>query len=352
MPRTIKTIGLVCLLLGSLCLATTEADAKVRGHKHHKGCITVQGRQVCGSFIPDNPQPVCSDDASCGLNDPGADDNPPADPDTPPPGQDQPDQGVPPPASTTTAVAPTATVPQVVTGPAPKTPATVTTNTTVTAPAPKPAPPPPPPPPPPLCLNHPDYPALPSVDWYREDGNCFVKQKADYGMCNGDQFQLVTIDNVDHMLATGYNMGIIVDTPDPYYRLNCLITDVATYRMNPNGIARMNPRDFVFSGKYVQDGWPQDWQTFDNPIPYPWSEWKPLYPLWVLKSQIKLYATVTDQSLYSVRAYGLLWGTNRYQTVASFTRRLKAQGHTWKGWKHSHSVLAAALVSHVNLLQH
>jgi hypothetical protein len=330
-------IGFACLLLGGLCLVATAADAKVRSPKHRIGCITVQGRQVCASFIPENPQPVCSDDASCGLNDPGADDNPTADPDAPPPGESQPDQGALPPASTTTATAPTATVPQVVTNPAPTAPATVMN------PAPKPAPPPPPPPPPPLCLNHPDFPALPSADWNRVDGNCFVKQKADYGMCDGDQYQLVTIDNVDHMLATGYNMGIIVDTPDPQYRLNCLITDVTTYRMNPG--------DFVFSGKYVQDGWPRDWQTFDNPIPYPWSGWKPLYPLWVQKSQIKLYATATDQSVYSIRAYGLLWGANRYQTVASFTRRLKAQGHTWKGWKRSHPSLAAALISHVSLLR-
>jgi hypothetical protein len=245
------------------------------------------------------------------------------------------------PSVTTPEAAPTATVPQVVTVPTITTSGAVTTSTTVTAPAPKPAPPPPPPPP--LCLNHPDFPALPSADWYRVDGNCFVKQKADYGMCAGDQYQLVTIDNVDHMLATGYNMGIIVDTPDPAYRLNCLITDVATYRMNPG--------DFVFSGKYVQDGWPRDWQTFDNPVPYPWSGWKPLYPLWVQKSQIKQFTSVADQSLYSIQAYGLLWGANRYQTVASFTRRLKAQSHTWKGWKHNHPALAADFISHVSLLR-
>jgi hypothetical protein len=242
--------------------------------------------------------------------------------------------------------------PQVVTTPTGKTSGAATAKIAIPAPAPKPPPactnlPDLPAVPEtmdrrdgvctPKCLNHPDFTYLPDR-WYKQDGNCYARGPDAYGECSKNgQFKLVSYDDVDTWLNDGYGMGIMVDG----YGLNCLITDITTYKGTPG--------DYVFSGKYVQDGWPKDSQTFGTPTPYPWSDWKPLYPLWVLKPQIKQYAA--KQSASSIQAYGLLWGTSRYQTVTSFARRLKATGGHWKGWRQNHPAMAAALLTHVSLLR-
>jgi hypothetical protein len=194
----------------------------------------------------------------------------------------------------------------------------------------------------PKCLNHPDYTYVPDRFFKDAAGNCLPRGEDDYGLCKGDQYQLVRYSDVDRWLNDGYSMGIIVDTPDQNYRLNCLITDVTTYRMNP--------KDFVFSGKYVQDGWPNDWQEFDTPLPYPWSAWKPLYPLWVKRSSTN--QLVASQSTESILAYGLLWyGGHRYQNATTFSKYLKKHHARWRVWKKQYPDISAALLTHQRLLR-
>jgi len=275
---------------------------------------------------------------------------------SPPPTTTKPPVTTPQTTTTTTGATVTTTVPQVVTLP------TVTTSraaTTTVAATPKP--------PPtcnnlpdlaalpatmdrnsttgvctPKCLNHPDYTYVPDRFFKDAAGNCLPRGEDDYGLCKGDQYQLVRYSDVDRWLNDGYSMGIIVDTPDQNYRLNCLITDVTTYRMNP--------KDFVFSGKYVQDGWPNDWQEFDTPLPYPWSAWKPLYPLWVKRSSTN--QLVASQSTESILAYGLLWyGGHRYQNATTFSKYLKKHHARWRVWKKQYPDISAALLTHQRLLR-
>jgi len=194
----------------------------------------------------------------------------------------------------------------------------------------------------PKCLNHPDFTYLPDRWNKADDGNCYFRGEDNYGLCKGDQYNLVAYSNVDSWLKDGYGMGIIVATPDLQYRLNCWISDLATYHYNPS--------DYVFSGKYVQDGWPKDFQTFDTPLPYPWSAWKPLYALWVPRATASQY--VASQSTTSILAYGLLWyDGNRYQNATKFARYLKHHKTTWHLWRKSYPDLAGSLVAHQTLLR-
>lgn len=258
-------------------------------------------------------------------------------------------------SSPTTQTTTTTAVPQVVTTLAPQAPAVVTTKTATEAP-------PKPPPicsnlpaltalPPtmdrdaatgicsPKCLNHPDFTFLPDR-WYKQaDGNCYYRGEDNFGVCKGDQFVLATRSTVESLLNSGYGMGIWVDGVPPDRHMNCLVTDLATYGLNPEG--------YVFSGKYVQDGGPQD-GIFDSPTPR--KEWAiPLYPYWVPKTQAAAYAQ--HQSVTSIMAYGLLWGKLRYNNANSLARQLRHQGGSWKNWKKNHPVQAQALAEHTHLLR-
>jgi hypothetical protein len=259
-------------------------------------------------------------------------------------------------SSPTTQTTTTTAVPQVVTTLAPQAPAAVTTKTTTA-----PAQPKPPPicsnlpaltalPPTmdrdaatgicsPKCLNHPDFTFLPDR-WYKQtDGNCYYRGEDNFGVCKGDQFVLATRSTVESLLNSGYGMGIWVDGVPPDRHMHCLVTDLATYGINP--------KDYVFSGKYVQDGGPQD-GLFDSPTPR--KEWAiPLYPYWVPKSSATAYAQ--RQSVTSVMAYGLLWGSRRYNNANSFAKQLRHQGGTWKSWKKNHPVQAQALTEHAHILR-
>jgi hypothetical protein len=230
------------------------------------------------------------------------------------------------PAAPTVPTTPT-TNPQVVTTPTLPGPAVVTTT-----------PQPTPLPPPPLCLNHPDFTLIPN-GWYKDSaGNCYVQAEDNFGLCQIDQFYLTAASKVDALLKSGYSLSIYVDGAGPDYKLNCMITDLVTYGLNP--------KDFVFSGKYVQDGGPSD-GTFDTPTPS--VGMGPLYPYWVPKTATA--ALTQHQTVQGLQAYGLLWGGKWYGTVASFTRQLKSEGGTWRGWKKNHLALAAGLLAHVQLLR-
>lgn len=262
-----------------------------------------------------------------------------------PPGVDPPTPATPPatpPASPAPPQAPSnpidqpGTTPQVVTTPAAEPPVAATTTMPVPVTPPKPPPPP--------CLNHPDYKLPLPQYWYQDktSGNCFYRGPDAYGLCKGDQYNLVTYADVDKWLKDGYGMGIIVGGAGLDRQLNCLITDLATYGLSP--------KDFVFSGKYVQDGGPAD-GLFGSPQPYPWSDWKPLYPYWVPRLTADQY--VASQTTESIQAYGLLWfGGFRYQTANAFSKYLRKhhQGK-WRNWKQQFPDFAAALVTHQRLLR-
>lgn len=193
-------------------------------------------------------------------------------------------------------------------------------------------------PPPPLCLNHPDFTLIPN-GWYKDSaGDCYVQPEDNFGLCQADQFFLTAASKVDALLKSGFSLGIYIDGAGPDYKLNCMVTDLVTYGYNP--------QNFVFSGKYVQDGGPGD-GIFDTPTPY--VGMGPLYPYWVAKTATA--ALTKQQTVQGVQAYGLLWNGKWYGTVASFTRLLKSEGSTWRGWKRNHPARAAALLSHVQLLQ-
>lgn len=198
----------------------------------------------------------------------------------------------------------------------------------------------------PKCLNHPDFTHLPNNRWYIVGGNCFERGPDAYMLCSQDGVsKYVSYGDVDTWLNNGYGMGIYVDGAGPDRKLNCLITDLIAYGLNP--------KDFVFSGKYVQDGGPGDApgnQPFDTPTPYPWSAWKPLYAYWVLRVMADQY--VASQSTASIQAYGLLWyGGHRYQSANSFAKYLKKTNQRWQIWKTQNPDLAAALVEHQRLLR-
>jgi hypothetical protein len=190
----------------------------------------------------------------------------------------------------------------------------------------------------PKCLNHPDYTAVPE-GWTVDHGSCLPPRGEDnFGLCKGDQWLLTAKSKVAGLLDSGYAMGIWVDGVRPDLHGNCIITDLTTYGYNPG--------DYIFSGKYVQDGGPAD-GVFDTPTPYPGMG--PLYPYWVPKPQAVLF--VYKQSLPSIQAYGLLWGGKRYANAASFAKLLRKQGGTWKGWKKNHPAFAIELVVHQRLMR-
>src|SRR5690348_11107906 len=132
---------LLVLLLGCL-LASMFVSAGTAKIKKHHGCITVQGKKVCAAFIPDNPQPVCNDDVSCGATDTNVDNAPPEDSPVPPPN----DQTPPAPAAPVNPPpmepqAPVVTPPPTTTGAkpsAPTPPATTVQTTTETTTTPTP----------------------------------------------------------------------------------------------------------------------------------------------------------------------------------------------------------------------
>jgi hypothetical protein len=219
--------------------------------------------------------------------------------------------------------------PQVVTDPTSKAPVTVTASKVVL--------------PPPPCLNHPDYPVVPT-GWTVKAGNCSPPQprgEDNYLACHGDEAKLVAYSGVDNLMKSGYVMGIWVDGVPEDRHGHCIITDLATYKLDPG--------KFVFSGMYVGDGGPGDGK-FDSPVPYPWSAWKPLYPYWVPRTQAAQY--VQAQSLLSIQAYGLLWSNgSRYQSANAFSRYLTKHHQRWRIWKRQNPAFATALTSHETLLR-
>lgn len=199
--------------------------------------------------------------------------------------------------------------------------------TTVTAPKPKP-----------MCLNYPDFTMVPE-HWSKDiaTGNCYEQVENNVGLCKGDRFYLTAISKVKTLLDSGYGLGIYVDGAGPERKLNCIITDLVTYGLNP--------KNFVFSGMYVQDGGPGD-GIFNTPTPY--VGMGPLYAFWVPGTAPPVKARFV-QTHRTVQAHGLVWGGKLYRTPASFRNRLRHEGATWQGWKRNHSALAGGLIAHDQL---
>lgn len=330
----IRFVVLATVIAGSFAAVTqTAKGSPVRSHKPAPNHRRALAKGQDDPSIPFGPPTVTVVDMPV----------PPdllAPPATQPSGSPSPGgQATSPQVVTTPTTAPTSTggsstiTPQVVTTPAAAPPAAVTTPTTA----------PPVVLPPPPCLNHPDYPVIPK-DWTVSGGNCYPPPRGEdnYLLCHGDEAKLVAYSGVDAQMKSGYVMGIWVDGVPGDRHGNCIITDLATYKLDPSR--------FVFSGMYVQDGGPGDGGPWNTPLPFPWSQWKPLYPYWVPKTQAAQY--VQAQSLLSIQAYGLLWSDgNRYQTANSFARYLKLNHLRWTAWKKQFPGFAAALTSHQSLLR-
>jgi hypothetical protein len=52
------------------------------------------------------------------------------------------------------------------------------------------------------------------------------------------------------------------------------------------------------------------------------------------------------QTQRTVQQHGLLWGGHYYGSVTDFARVLAREGIIWRGWKATHSALAAGLIAH------
>jgi hypothetical protein len=276
--------------------------------------------------------------------------------------------------------------PQVVTGPAPTTPATVTTSTTATNPAPttpatvmapasKPAPPP-------YCSNHPEFgqgppphgwvkdptggtcsydvclnidgvQSVPPNDAWNEPmiqdakGNCAPKYRpASINLCTKDhRYEQVPVDQMADALVMGDTPAIMVEGFGPM----CLLTDIEA--------SQGNPSDFVPTNVYV-GGDPSYFPRFACAHPFGADMPAPLYQFFARKGETfaptakeepgcpAAKPAATQQTLLSVKQHGLLWGGHYFRDTQVFARVLAREGGTWRGWKKYHPALARGLMAH------